>query len=44
MKENIDQPRMLPTQRGKGVSQGLDGVRKAAREHLPSGKFVLPEI
>jgi len=32
MKENIDQPRMLPTQRGKGVSQGLDGVRKAARE------------
>ena len=32
MKENIDQPHMLPTQRGKGVSQGLDGVRKAARE------------
>ena len=32
MKENIDQPHMLPTQRGKGVSPGLDGVRKAARE------------
>jgi RNA-directed DNA polymerase len=32
MKENIDQPHMLPTQRGKGVSQGLDGVRKAAKE------------
>src|ERR1022692_2799563 len=32
MKENIDQPPMLPTQRGKGVSQGLDGVRNAARE------------
>ena len=32
MKENIDQPNMLPTQRGKGVSQGLDGVRKAAKE------------
>ena len=32
MKENIDQPHMLPTQSGKGVSQGLDGVRKAARE------------
>src|ERR1022692_5284745 len=32
MKENIDQPHMLPTQRGKGVSQGLDGVRNAARE------------
>jgi len=32
MKENIDQPHMHPTQSGKGVSQGLDGVRKAARE------------
>ncbi len=32
MKENIDQSHMLPTQSGKGVSQGLDGVRKAARE------------
>ena len=32
MKENIDQPHMLPTQSGKSVSQGLDGVRKAARE------------
>jgi len=32
MKENIGQPHMLPTQSGKGMSQGLDGVRKAARE------------
>ena len=32
MKENIGQPRMLPTQSGKRMSQGLDGVRKAARE------------
>src|SRR5512146_1121657 len=32
MKENTAQPHMLPTQRGKGMSQGLDGVRKAARE------------
>src|ERR1700726_1270097 len=32
MKENIDQPHMLLTQSGKGMSQGLDGVRKAARE------------
>ena len=32
MKENIDQPRMLPTQSGTRMSQGLDGVRKAARE------------
>ena len=32
MKENIDQSHMLPTQCGKGMSQGLDGVRKAAKE------------
>jgi RNA-directed DNA polymerase len=32
MKENIDQSRMLPTQSGKRMSQGLDGVRKAAKE------------
>jgi retron-type reverse transcriptase len=32
MKENIDQPHMPPTQRGKRMSQGLDGVRKAAKE------------
>lgn len=32
MKENIDQSRMLPTQSGARMSQGLDGVRKAARE------------
>ena len=32
MKENIGQPRMLPTQSGNRMSRGLDGVRKAARE------------
>jgi hypothetical protein len=32
MKENIDQSRMLPIQSGNRMSQGLDGVRKAARE------------
>ena len=31
-KENIVQSRMPPTQSGKRMSQGLDGVRKAARE------------
>jgi hypothetical protein len=31
MKENIGQPRMLLTQSGSRMSQGLDGVRKAAR-------------
>ena len=32
MKENIGQPRMLLTQSGNRMSQGLDGVQKAARE------------
>ena len=32
MKENIDQSRMLLTQSGEGMSQRLDGVRKAAKE------------
>ena len=32
MKENTAQSNMHPTQSGKGMSQGLDGVRKAARE------------
>ena len=32
LKENIDQSHMLPTQSGKRMSQGLDGVRKAAKE------------
>jgi hypothetical protein len=32
MKENIDQSRMLLTQSGNRMSQGLDGVRKAAME------------
>ena len=32
MKENIAQPHMLPTQSGKRMSQGLDGVRKAAKD------------
>ena len=31
-KENIDQSRMPPTQSGKRMSQGLNGVRKAAKE------------
>ena len=31
MKENIDQPHMLLTQSGKGMSQGLDGVREVAK-------------
>ena len=33
IKENVRQPNTTPTQSGKGVSQGLPGVRKAAREH-----------
>src|SRR5262245_16052652 len=31
-KENIDQSHMSPTQSGERVSQGLRGVRQAARE------------
>src|SRR5271169_6337034 len=31
-KENISQSHMHPTQSGKRISQGLDGVRKVARE------------
>ena len=33
IKENAGQSSTHPTQSGKGVSQGLAGVRKAAREH-----------
>jgi RNA-directed DNA polymerase len=33
IKENAGQPRTCPTQSGEGVSQGLAGVRKAAREN-----------
>ena len=33
IKENAGQSNTYPTQSGKGVSQGLAGVRKAAREH-----------
>ena len=33
IKENAGQSNTQPTQSGKGVSQGLAGVRKAAREH-----------
>src|SRR5215813_7391163 len=33
IKENAGQPSTHPTQSGKSVSQGLAGVRKAAREH-----------
>ena len=32
IKENAGQPNTYPTQSGKGVSQGLASVRKAARE------------
>jgi RNA-directed DNA polymerase len=31
-KENIGQPHTSPAQNGQGVSQGLDGVRRVARE------------
>jgi hypothetical protein len=31
-RENISQNRTLPSQDGRGVSQGLAGVRKVARE------------
>src|SRR6202021_3291092 len=31
IKENAGQPNTYPTQSGKGVSQGLAGVRKAAK-------------
>ena len=33
IKENTRQPNTHPTQSGEGVSQGLAGVRKAAREN-----------
>src|SRR5262250_3870672 len=33
IKENAGQPNTYSTQSGKGVSQGLAGVRKAAREN-----------
>src|SRR6201981_3278079 len=33
IKENAGQPHTYPTQSGKGVSQGLAGVRQAAREN-----------
>src|SRR5215472_19366701 len=33
IKENILQPSTSPTQGETSVSQGLEGVRKAAREH-----------
>jgi hypothetical protein len=33
IKENAGQPNTYPTQSGKCVSQGLAGVRKAAREN-----------
>ena len=33
IKENARQPNTHPTQSGKGVSQGLAGVRKAAKEN-----------
>jgi RNA-directed DNA polymerase len=33
IRENVHQPNTYPTQSGKGVSQGLAGVRKAARDN-----------
>src|SRR4029077_13389885 len=33
IKENAGQPNTYPTQSGKGVSQGLAGLRKAAKEN-----------
>src|SRR6266542_5066318 len=33
IKENARKPNAYPTQSGKGVSQGMPGVRTAAREH-----------
>src|SRR5439155_26894411 len=33
IKENVRQPNTSPTQSRERVSQGLTGVRKAAREH-----------
>ena len=36
-RENIVQSHMHPTQSGKRMSQGLDGVRKAAKESRWSG-------
>ena len=33
IKENTHQPSTSPTQSETNVSQGLEGVRKAAREH-----------
>src|SRR6202040_25223 len=33
IKENAGQPNTYPTQSGKGVSQGLANVRKAAKEN-----------
>jgi len=33
VKENAGQPHTYPTQSGKGVSQGLAGLRQAAREN-----------
>src|SRR5215467_9872541 len=48
IKENTHQPKKSPTQSGTRVSQGLEGVRKAAREsnvvcpkimHVPSRRL-----
>jgi hypothetical protein len=38
IKENAGQSNTYPTQSGKGVSQGLAGVRKAARDHKDPDK------
>jgi hypothetical protein len=44
IKENARQPNTYPTQSGKGVSQGLANVRKAARDdRAAAGKLLLTE-
>ncbi len=43
MKENTGQSRMLPTQSGNRMSQGLNGVRKATREAKPE-RFTLEAV
>jgi hypothetical protein len=40
--ENIAQSHMHPTQSGKRTSQGLDGVRKAAKERKQEQFTALP--
>src|SRR5664279_3420050 len=43
MKENIDQPHMLPTQRGKGVSQGDGFVTNVRPDPVPASATCEPD-